>query len=81
MISGVDCMQKYVYPRIRDLREDKDLTQEEVAKYLGKQLTTYRRWEAGETEIPTHILKQLCEFYNVSADFIFEFTDTPKSIN
>ena len=75
MISGVDCMQKYVYPRIRDLREDK------VAKYLGKQLTTYRRWEAGETEIPTHIVKQLCEFYNVSADFIFEFTDTPKSIN
>ena len=73
-------MQKYIYSRIRDLREDKDLTQEELAKIFGKQLTTYRRWESGETEIPTHILKKLCEFYNVSADFILEFTDTPKPL-
>lgn len=73
-------MKKYIYSRIRDLREDKDLTQEDLAKILGKQLTTYRRWEAGETEIPTHILKDLCEFYNVSADFILEFTDAPKPI-
>ena len=73
-------MQKYVYPRIRDLREDKDLTQEEVAKYLGKQLTTYRRWEAGETEIPTHIVKQLCEFYNVSPEYFLGFIDEQKPL-
>ena len=70
-------MQKYIYSRIRDLREDKDLTQEELAKILGKQLTTYRRWESGETEIPTHILKKLCEFYNVSADYILGLPELP----
>ena len=72
-------MQKYIYARIRDLREDKDLTQEDLAKLLGKQLTTYRRWESGETEIPTHILKKLCEFYNVSADYIIGIADEPKA--
>ena len=73
-------MQKYIYPRIRDLREDKDLTQEDLSRILGKQLTTYRRWEAGETEIPTHILKKLCEFYNVSADYILGFTNEAKPL-
>lgn len=70
----------YIYPRIRDLREDKDLTQKDVAEILNKQLTTYRRWESGETEIPTHIIKELCEYYNVSADYILGFTNIPKPL-
>lgn len=60
----------YVYPRIKDLREDADLTQQDVANYLNKQLTTYRRWEVGETEIPTHIVIELSKLYKVSVDYI-----------
>lgn len=73
-------MYLYIYPRVRDLREDKDWTQEQVAKMLGKQTTTYRRWETGEREIPTHIVKQLCKIYNISSDYILGFTDEPKEL-
>lgn len=71
---------KYVYPRVRDLREDNDLTQEAVAKELDLHLTQYRRYEIGESEIPTHIIKKLAYFYNVSADFLIGITDTAKPI-
>lgn len=66
---------KYEYTRIRDMREDKDLTQEDVAKMLGTHTTTYRRWETGETEIPIHIMIELCKFYKVSTDYILGLTD------
>lgn len=72
--------QKYIYPRIRDLREDRDLTQEDMANHLNTYLTQYRRWETGETEVPTHIIKELCIFYNVSADYILSFTNNFKSL-
>ena len=61
---------KYEYPRIRDLREDNDKTQEEIAQLLNVYTTTYQRWERGDTEIPCHIVKQLCIYYNKSADYI-----------
>ena len=70
----------YKYNRIRDLREDNDLTQEQVAKMLNKWTTTYRRWETGKREIPTHIIKELCEYYNVSADYILGFTNELKPL-
>ena len=70
----------YVYPRIRDLREDQDKTQAEIACELGQHITTYRRWESGETEIPTHIVKELCKLYNVSADYLLGFTDEKKAL-
>ena len=63
-------IMKYCYQRIRDLREDKDKTQAEMAKILNTYTTQYRRWETGETEIPTHKVIELCKFYNVSADYI-----------
>lgn len=72
--------EKYIYPRIRDLREDMDLTQEDIANKLRIHLTQYRRWEVGETEIPTHIIKKLCEFYNISADYMLGFTNTYKPL-
>lgn len=68
---------KYEYPRIRDLREDSDKTQGEIATLLDIYTTTYQRWERGETEIPCHILKQLCTHYNVSADYILGLPDLP----
>lgn len=68
---------KYEYQRVRDLREDKDKTQEEIAKLLNVYTTTYQRWERGETEIPTHIIKQLCIYYNISADYILDLPELP----
>ena len=70
----------YVYPRIRDLREDNDKTQAEIAEMLGQHITTYRRWESGETEIPTHILQELCKYYQVSVDYVLGFTDVKKPL-
>ena len=63
-------VMKYCYQRIRDLREDHDKTQAQIANMLGVHTTQYRRWELGETEIPVHILIKLCKYYKVSADYI-----------
>ena len=67
-MSG-DVMTTYI-KRIRDLREDADLTQTEVAEYLGTSQTMYARYERGANEIPVRHIIKLCEFYNVSADYI-----------
>ena len=53
---------------IRDLREDHDKTQEEIAKILGTSQTMYARYERGTNELPIHHLITLCKFYGVSAD-------------
>jgi transcriptional regulator with XRE-family HTH domain len=66
------------YSRIRDLREDKDLKQVEVAKILGMSQTGYSKYETGENDIPTLILIKLARFYNTSVDYILGETDNPK---
>lgn len=71
---------RYEYVRIRDLREDHDKTQAEMAKLLDTYTTQYRRWESGETEIPAHIIKQLCLYYNVTADYLLGLTDVPRKL-
>ena len=63
------------YPRIRDLREDADLTQEDLAKVLNVSQTTYSRYESGELDIPSAALIKLADFYNVSVDYILGRTD------
>jgi len=70
----------YFYQRIRDLREDNDKTQSQVAELLGIQTTTYRRYEIGERECPTHIIVKLCYLYNVSADYILGLTNEYKEL-
>ena len=65
-----------VYPRIRDLREDKDLNQTQVAKMLGMSQTGYSKYETGENDIPTSILIKLARFYNTSIDYLLGETDT-----
>ena len=55
---------------IRDLREDNDKTQAEIAEILGTSQTMYARYERGANELPIHHLITLCKYYNVSADFI-----------
>lgn len=56
--------------RIRDLREDNDLTQAQVAEYLGTSQTMYARYERGANELPIRHLMKLCDLYNVSSDYI-----------
>lgn len=58
------------YERIRNLREDRDLTQKQVADILFMQLTQYRRYESGERELPLDIAITLSKFYNVPIDYI-----------
>lgn len=59
-----------IYEILRGLREDRDLTQQELADYLKIGRTMYRRYETGETEIPVRHLKSLCIFYGISSDYI-----------
>ena len=63
--------------RIRDLREDKDLTQTELVRILGIHKTTYTNYEQGKREIPFSLAIRLAEFYNVSLDYIAGFTNEP----
>lgn len=67
-----------MYPRIRDLREDKDMTQTQVAKMLGMSQTGYSKYETGENDIPTAILIKLARFYETSVDYILGETNQPK---
>ncbi len=71
-----ECKMDYV-TRIRNLREDHDRTQQEVASYLGTSQTMYSRYERGENELPIRHLLALCRYYNVSADYILGLTDKP----
>jgi transcriptional regulator with XRE-family HTH domain len=64
-----------MYPRIRDLREDADLTQTKVAQYLGMSQTGYSKYETGENDIPTQVLIKLAAFYHVSTDYLLGLTD------
>lgn len=68
------------YKRLRDLREDKDLTQDELVKTLGMHKTTYTNYEQGKREIPFELAIKLAKFYNVSLDYIAGLTSTPKPI-
>lgn len=61
--------------RIRDLREDKDLKQHEVAKQLLCDQSLYSKYERGQREIPLKMAVQLAEFYNVSVDYLVGLTD------
>ncbi len=56
--------------RLRDLREDHDMTQEEVAQWLGTSQTMYARYERGANELPIRHLVKLCRLYGVTADYI-----------
>ena len=61
--------------RMRDLREDADLTQQQVADYLGTSQTMYARYERGANEMPIRHLLVLCRYYRVSADYILGLSD------
>ena len=62
--------------RIRDLREDRDMTQQEIAQVLGTSQTMYARYERGANELPIRHLIALCRYYGVSSDYILGLKDT-----
>lgn len=66
------------YRRIRDLREDSDLLQKDVAKILEMTQQQYSRYETGIQTITTELLIKLANFYNVSTDYILELTNEKK---
>ena len=62
---------KTYYERLKDIREDRDLTQSQVAQAIGlNDYNQYRRYEIGQNKLPLELLCKLCLFYNVSADYI-----------
>ena len=63
------------FPRLRDLREDRDLSQEQIAAYLGMKQPQYSRYERGIRDIPTDILIKLALYYKTSTDYILGLTN------
>ena len=66
--------------RIRNVREDRDLTQAAIGRVLQKSQQGYNHIEAGRAELKIEDLVRLCEFYNLTADYLIGLTDTPKKI-
>ena len=60
----------FVYRRVRDLREDHDKTQKEIATMLNMQLTVYQRYERGERELPLWAAIRLADYYHVTLDYL-----------
>lgn len=69
-----------MYQRLRDLREDKDLTQAQVAKMLSMGTTQYRRYELAESPLSLEIAEKLAEFYQVSIDYIAGLTNDKRGL-
>ena len=67
------------YQRLRDLREDHDLVQKEIADILGIDQRVYSNYETGKRELPTHHLIKLAEYYNTSTDYILGLTNNPAA--
>ena len=66
-----------MYKRIRDLREDNDLKQKDLAQYLNCTQVCYSRYELGMRDIPTEVLIKLSNFYNTSVDYLLGLTNNP----
>ncbi len=69
------------YPRMRDLREDHDLTQEQLVALLGMHKTTYTNYEQGKREAPFSLMIRLAQLYNVSIDYLAGLADDPRPLH
>ena len=69
-----------MYQRIRNLREDKDMTQTEMGRILSCSQRVYSNYERGDIDIPTAILIKLADFHGVSVDYLLGRTDNPKML-
>ena len=70
----------FLYQRLRDLRNDADLTQADIAKLLNVSRQHYSMYERGDRELPMHHFITLAKFYNVSLDYLAGLIDTPKKL-
>ena len=70
----------YYYQKLRDLREDADKNQTEIAEYLGMKRQQYARYESGAQEIPLHHFIALARYYNVSLDYLAGISDAPRKL-
>lgn len=70
----------FMYKRIRDMREDNDKTQAQIAEILGIKQQQYSRYENGTDEIPLHYIIVLARYYNVSLDYLVGLIDTPRRL-
>ena len=70
----------YIYQRLRDLREDSDKKQEEIALVLNISRQQYQLYESGKRELPMHHFITLSRYYNVSLDYLAGLIDTPKKL-
>lgn len=77
---GYNNIGDYMYKRIRDLREDADLTQMQMAKLLNCSQQVYSNYELGQRDIPTSILIELSNIHNASVDYILGLTDNPNKL-
>lgn len=71
----------FYYQRLKDLREDNDKTQEEIASILGISRQHYSMYERGEREMPMHHFKTLAKYYNVSLDYLSDLVSTPRKLH
>lgn len=69
------------FQRIRDLREDRDLKQSDIAQLLQTTQQQYQLYESGKRELPLHLACILAEYYNVSMDYLCGLTDTPRKLH
>lgn len=69
------------YQRLRDIREDYDKTQAEIAALLGLLQTNYSRYERGDRELPMHHFMKLARYYNISLDYLSGLTNEPRTLD
>ena len=69
------------YQRLRDIREDHDKTQTQIAQLLDTRQQQYARWESGAYQMPIEHYKTLARYYNVSIDYLAGLADTPKTLD
>lgn len=74
----INTVIKMIFQRIKDLREDKDLTQKEMARILNCSQQVYSNYELGQRDIPTEILIRLSEYHKVTTDYILGLSDKPN---
>ena len=70
-----------LYKRLKDIREDNDKSQTQIADLLGMQQTQYSRYERGERDLPMRHFVTLARYYNVSLDYLAGLIDTPKKLH
>ena len=68
-----------MYRRIRDLREDRDMTQAQMGRILACSQRVYSNYERGDLDIPTAVLIRLADYYDVSVDYLLGMTDNPRT--